>query len=72
MIEHVKEAPHIRNQVMENATKLKNYDSWIPKIESKVDRIPEMLSGFYIKTILSIGALNVGTMVIMKFIGGKG
>jgi len=66
MIEHLKDSPEIRTQVIENKTKLKNYDSWIPKIETKVDAIPGLLNGFYLKIMFSLGILNVGTMLILK------
>jgi len=68
MVEHVKEAPNIRQVVVENATRLKNYDTWIPKIEVKVDAIPGMLNKFYLRIMFSLGVINIGTMLIMKFI----
>jgi hypothetical protein len=68
MMDHLREAPKIREMVHENTTKFKNYDKWIPKIEGKVDEIPAILNSFYIRIMLSLGILNLGTMIVMKFL----
>jgi hypothetical protein len=71
MIEHIKESPMIRSKVEQHDTKLKNFDVWVPKIEAKVDAIPAMLNGFYLKIMLSIGSVNVITIVAVSMLRGS-
>jgi hypothetical protein len=70
MEEHIKEAPVIRSMVGKHETKLDNFDVWIPKIESKVDAIPKLLNEFYIKIMLSLSVVNIGTIVVLKVLEG--
>lgn len=68
MKEHIKESPMIRSKVEKHDTKIDNYDIWIPKIEQKVDAIPAMLNGFYIKIMLSVGLVNIGTLITLSLV----
>ena len=71
MEEHIKESPMIRSKVEQHDAKLKNFDVWVPKIEAKVDGIPDMLNGFYLKIMLSIGVLNITSVLGMWVAFGR-
>lgn len=68
MKEHVSEAPEIRRTVTESKTKIDNLEGWLPKVEAKVDAVPSLLNGFYLKTVFTIGGLNLGTLIIAAIV----
>jgi len=64
MVDHLNESQKIRDTIIRNDEKIDNFEKWIPKISDKVDRIPDIMNETYLKIVLTLGGLNVGTLVI--------
>ena len=68
MMQHIAESPERYKCILENKEKVHNLETWVTKIEKKVDEIPGILNGFYLKIMFSLGGLNLVMALILHYI----
>jgi hypothetical protein len=68
MMQHISESPERFKTILESKEKVHNLEQWVGKIEVKIDKLPDILNGFYLRIMFSLGGLNIVMAIILNYL----